>query len=337
MMRVGFFASLVGLACFAACSSTTKVTHEGSDAAAGADSGSSASGGQGGAGGSTGGSTGTTGGGSGTTGGSAGATGGSAGSAASGGSAGAATGGSGGSAGTAACPDATQVKGPSLVYIDGFCIDSTEVTNAQYEEFVNANTDPSGQISACAQNTFAPAQSWPPATDEFNQPVVYVDWCDAYAYCDWAGKRLCGRIGGGTNDFTAFADTNLSQWYRVCSNGGRNTYPYGGTYDAAKCNGWQGPDGCNGGTAQLCRLVDVGSYTQCQGVGAYAGVYDLSGNALEWEDSCTLDPTTNRPICRLRGGGIYAQATTHMACNYDGYGEGYDYTAVSIGFRCCYN
>jgi len=335
MMRVGFFLSLLGFGCFAACSSTTKVTHEGTGGAGGADSGSSASGGQGGAGGSTGGVAGTTGGSAGSSGGSSG---GSGGSVASGGSGGAATGGSGGSAGASACPDATQVRGPSLVYVDGFCIDSTEVTNAQYEEFVNAkNGDASGQISACSTNaSYVPSSAWPAATDEFNWPVAYVDWCDAYAYCAWAGKRLCGKIGGGTNDYAAFADANLSQWYRVCSNGGRNTYPYGGTYDPTKCNGYGGPDGCNGGTSQTCSRVDVGTYTECQGVGAYAGVYDLSGNMLEWEDSCSIDPTTNASICRIRGGAIYAQGASDMSCDTDTYNERLDDTAPGIGFRCCY-
>jgi hypothetical protein len=33
-----------------------------------------------------------------------------------------------------------------------------------------------------------------------NFPITNVDWCDAYAYCAGIGKRLCGKIGGGTLD-----------------------------------------------------------------------------------------------------------------------------------------
>ena len=52
--------------------------------------------------------------------------------------------------------------------------------------------------------------------DADHHPIVWVDWCDAYAYCKGVGKRLCGAIGGGPVDFhTGYADTNQSQWYRA--------------------------------------------------------------------------------------------------------------------------
>jgi formylglycine-generating enzyme required for sulfatase activity len=216
------------------------------------------------------------------------------------------------------------------VQVDDFCIDSTEVTSAQYERFVTAKAgDTSGQVAGCTENTsYVPSGSWPVATNELNQPVTFVDWCDATAYCRWAGKRLCGSIGGGPNPFDAFADELRSQWYRVCSSGGRNAYPYGSTFVAGACNG--SADQCSA----TCAFSDVGSYTGCQGSGAYAGVFDLSGNAMEWEDSCTVGADGGLDVCRLRGGSIYALGEAGMACDDDS-SDTRLYTAVGIGFRCC--
>jgi hypothetical protein len=72
-------------------------------------------------------------------------------------------------------------------------------------------------------------------------------------------------------------------------------------------------------------------------VGDYAGVYDLSGNLLEWEDSCMVDPDGGVDICRLRGGAIYAGGPSDMTCDTDSDNERLDNTPPGIGFRCCYD
>jgi formylglycine-generating enzyme required for sulfatase activity len=216
-----------------------------------------------------------------------------------------------------------------LVEVDSFCIDSTEVTGAQYERFVTAKAgDTSGQVAGCTDNTtYVPSGAWPIASDALNQPVTHVDWCDAHAFCSWAGKRLCGRIGGSPNPFEAYADELRSQWYRVCSNGGRNAYPYGSTFVAGTCNG--SADGCTA----TCAFIDVATSTGCQGSGAYAGVFDLSGNVMEWEDSCGT-PDAGAEVCRLRGGSIFARGESEMACDADS-SDTRLHTAPGIGFRCC--
>lgn len=261
-------------------------------------------------------------------------TGGTAGSTGTGGTAGSA--GTGGTADAGGCP---ALPGPPLVPVGGFCIDRTEVTNAQYEQFLTAKgTDTSGQNAVCTANTsYRPTDFWPVPTDELALPVVYVDWCDAYAYCKWAGKRLCGKIGGGANAYADFADSTKSQWFNACSNGGRNAFPYGSTFRPEACNGFNGPHGCNSFGQPLgdCTLTPVASNNQCQGAGNYAGVFDLSGNVLEWEDSCTTSPDGGAGTCRLRGGSIYARGETDMTCDTDSENPRFD-TIFSVGFRCCY-
>jgi len=153
-----------------------------------------------------------------------------------------------------------------------------------------------------------------------NQPQVCVDWCDAYAYCAGVGKRLCGKIGGGTNAYADVANASLSQWYNACSSNGANTYPYGSLYVAATCNG--------AGTTTTA----VGILSGCQASGLYAGAFDLSGNVLEWEDSCS--GTGQTAICRIRGGS-FNNGGVNLTCGY-GAVTHFRYSVVNgVGFRCC--
>jgi len=64
------------------------------------------------------------------------------------------------------------------VTLDDFYMDATEVTNAQYAVFME-------------QTGHRQPNSWTNSTyNQPNQPVVGVDWNDAVAYAEWAGKRL---------------------------------------------------------------------------------------------------------------------------------------------------
>ena len=117
-----------------------------------------------------------------------------------------------------------------LVYVDGFWMDRTEVTNAQFEKFVEATgyktvaereIDPSTMPNALPEKLvpgslvfeppqsgvpphhwsqwwdYLPGTSWRhpegPESDirqRMDHPVVHVCWEDAAAYAEWAGKRL---------------------------------------------------------------------------------------------------------------------------------------------------
>jgi formylglycine-generating enzyme required for sulfatase activity len=157
-----------------------------------------------------------------------------------------------------------------------------------------------------------------------NHPQVCVDWCDAYAYCQSVGKRLCGKIGGGANGSGDFANASLSQWYNACvSDGANNAYPYGASFS---------PDACNGGDHGVGTTVPVGSMTSCQSsVLGYGGVYDLSGNVWEWDDSC--DGPGQSAYCHLRGGSFYGNAYTQRCDNSINTSRGV--VIDHVGFRCC--
>ena len=223
------------------------------------------------------------------------------------------------------CPSGA---GPAMIDAAGICIDSTEVTVAQYAAFL-ASVDGGATIpvspSCPLGASFVPGGGgdWPQSPDTL--PVDDVTWCDAWSFCKWAGKRLCGAIGGGPipSPTTNGANPAISQWYAACSQAGSNLYPYGSTYESADCYG--------AGSS----LTNVGSLSSC--VGGYAGIFDMSGNVSEWEDNCD-DGGTNAN-CYLRGGSY--EATTHghpewLKCSsMTSYVPRSSPPYSDVGFRCC--
>jgi sulfatase modifying factor 1 len=230
--------------------------------------------------------------------------------------------GAGGTAGGTTCGGSA---GPSMVELDGFCIDSTEVTNAQYQSFLDyAETQQNlEQPAACAWNdSFDPNTAIGNGEDDL--PVRGVDWCDAAAFCAWAGKRLCGDPDGGAAAYDEPSAVEQSQWFSACSGGGTTLFPYGDTYEEQACNG------ANYGDAEIGPLP-VGSIATC--VGGYPGIYDMSGNVWEWEDSCNAN-TGETDLCRARGGAFGNGDDLHR-CDYGGFSPARNFNLGPTGIRCC--
>lgn len=257
----------------------------------------------------------------------------------------AATGGSGGlagSGGVAGSPDCTAkcglagcpaCSGPTMVSNQEpegakYRIDTTEVTNAQYTEFLNAAVPVANQPSDCSWNDdYAPDTSEPGCTASlFNlgtratYPVVCVDWCDARAYCEWAGKRLCLNAGGKPTDGFPSAE-----WVYACSANDTQTFPYGDSYDTNACNGQD--HGVKG-------LVPVASLPSCEG--GLPGLFDMSGNAYEWEGTCNdPGPLAN---CSASGGSYkWDNINGKLQCIPTIGGQSPARTSHwnDLGFRCC--
>ena len=146
-------------------------------------------------------------------------------------------------------------KPAHTVYLDAFYIDTYEVTNAQYKEFVDANPEWSktniderfhdgNYLNLWKENTYP---KW-----RADQPVVYVSWYAAMAYAEWAGKRL----------------PTEAEWEKAARGGlSGKAYPWGNSIDASRANYWDN----FGGT------LPVGTYRS----NGY-GLYDISGNVWEW-------------------------------------------------------
>jgi formylglycine-generating enzyme required for sulfatase activity len=213
-------------------------------------------------------------------------------------------------------PRCRGTKGPKSVIVGGYCIDATEVTSGDYTEFLAAKAgDTSGQPADCSWNTsYDPDFGSPP-----NMPVMAVDWCDAFMYCQWAGKRLCGRIGGGTTPPAVLTNPDADEWYQVCTKGGTRQYPYGDTYVSGRCN--------TGGVQN--GVVDVGSFPDCEG--GYPGVFDMAGNAWEWTDNCS--GAGEAATCWLRGQAYETDHDGQCSLMYEQRRDRGGQTDMS--FRCC--
>ena len=128
------------------------------------------------------------------------------------------------------------------VSLDGFWIDRTEVTNAQYALCVE-----DGQ---CDQSLYADDANF----NGGNYPVVGVSWNDATAYCQWAGGRL----------------PTEAEWEYAARGEEENIYPWGN--ESPTCDLAQYSD-CSGST------VPVGSFPD--GV-SWCEALDMAGNVWEW-------------------------------------------------------
>lgn len=216
------------------------------------------------------------------------------------------------------CP----TKGGAMHDFGTFCIDSTEVTNAAYALFVDAGAPLDGG-AGCAFKGATATTAVDLAKPDF--PMVFVDWCDARAFCEWAGKRLCGRVPAA-NGSHAIGNGELgnyvvSEWVAACSDRGARVYQYGNAYDASACNVLE---------AGVNAAEKVGQRASCQG--PEAGLYDLGGNVWEWVDSCDVgDGGPQTDPCRFIGGSFM---NGYPCSAFTGFGRAT--SSNDVGIRCCF-
>lgn len=179
------------------------------------------------------------------------------------------------------------------VDLPAYYIDTYEVTNAQYKQFVQAtnHTTPfpwtqNGYNLLQARLAASELESlrWIASEyfkfdldtnqmskaallkamgdDQLNKdrlPVSSVTWQDADSYCRWAGKRL----------------PTEAEWEKAARGKRGSEYPWGDDWDTGKANVGDDTDWENG-------IAPIGSYKNNKS--AY-GVFDMAGNVWEWTDS----------------------------------------------------
>jgi formylglycine-generating enzyme required for sulfatase activity len=226
--------------------------------------------------------------------------------------------------------ESSSVRGGPMVQIEGtFRIDATEVTNASYDRFLGeviGNTFDASSVvhEHCGFNTsYARGPDCKGATAP-NMPVTCVDWCDAWAYCAWAGKRLCGKISGKALLPDERADISKSQWTLACAGISASSVPYQG---APRANA------CVTSDVAPSRTVPerVGDTVTCQG--KTPGLFDMVGNVSEWEDNCDLAGNAYDNKCRPRGGS-YVDSSATALCQFSSEALRRE-VRPTLGFRCC--
>lgn len=231
------------------------------------------------------------------------------------------------------------------VMLDAFLIDKFEATNARYFKFVLAagHRPPANPKDAQdrTRNLWEGGQV-PAAVADL--PVVNVDWHDAKAYCEWAGKRL----------------PTEAEWEKAARGPDGRVFPWGPNWDRTLLNsasmwaaqdlmnyeawaGWWDAKGFELLEARTLAgvLKPGGSFPG--GVSPYA-VHDMAGNVSEWvadwagPDYYQASPDRNPKgpdngeKRALRGGSWYNHANgTRVALRRDAYPQ---HRANTIGFRC---
>ena len=194
--------------------------------------------------------------------------------------------------------------------LKGFYIDKTEVTNKQYKKFIDATSyHPKYDLNFLK---YWKNGIYPPG--EENYPVVYVDYWDAKAYAEWAGKEL----------------PTEEQWQYAAQGTDGRLFPWGDRWDSTKAN-----VGSSGAKA-------VGSYAK--GASPF-GALDMTGNVAEMTASFHDDGM--HWFSYLRGGSWFQSyyslwytenglLTNNQRLKFWWLNPGFNRSAA-IGFRCVKN
>ncbi len=197
------------------------------------------------------------------------------------------------------------------VVLVAFAIDRFEATNFQYQQFVQATGHrKSGPPSRYAKNM---GKMRGP-----NQPVVYVSWDDAEAYCRWKGKRL----------------PTEAEWEKAMRGTDGRLWPWGNVELANGANWARVQDGHD-------VTASVGSFKTDR---SPYNVMDGAGNVMEWVEDWYSEtyyknaPEQNPPgpeygVYRvLRGGGYTTSGGDIRITSRSKMVP--DFRDETIGFRC---
>jgi formylglycine-generating enzyme required for sulfatase activity len=188
----------------------------------------------------------------------------------------------------------------------------TEVTQAEYAQFLRRHPDMTAPRSWPARDAFPPGLA--------TMPVVEVEWDDAMAYCRWAYPNG-GRL------------PTEEEWEWAARGAAGREFVWGDAFDEAAAN--YGPKSRG-------VLTPVGSFPAGK---SPEGVHDLAGNAYEWTasemrryDGAPVGELRGRRV--IRGGSFRSTLVGDSDVALRAWYRNYDVPArrsETIGFRCAWS
>jgi iron(II)-dependent oxidoreductase len=192
------------------------------------------------------------------------------------------------------------------VYVAGFYMDKGELTNREYQKFLEAT----GRRTPNFWNDVD--------LNKPELPVIGVIWQDAEAYCKWVGKRLPTEV----------------EWEKAARGIDGRKYPWGNNYDNQYANSYGERDGFQ-------FAAPVNSFSS--GISPFE-VLNMAGNVWEWcadwyAEDCytrtkhdTFQGQDHGQLRVVRGGSWEDPASKLRTTNR--YAAEPSYSAYNLGFRC---
>jgi formylglycine-generating enzyme required for sulfatase activity len=135
------------------------------------------------------------------------------------------------------------------VYINGFWIDKTEVSNQMYSSCVQDGAcNPPGGMDSSTRSSYY-------GNPEYKfYPVIYVSWDDAKTYCKWAGRRL----------------PTEAEWEKAARGTDGRVYPWGNNDPTSLFLNFNG------------LLRDTSKVDSFSKGASFYGALNMAGNVWEW-------------------------------------------------------